>query len=93
MPKAYRSKSRLAYDVLAALSQDGGASHVSRLLLLANLTHARLKEHLDDMLAKGWVVQSEEDGRKVVALTDAGHKVLRELQKIDEAMNDFGLAL
>ncbi len=93
MAKAYRSRSRLALDLMLALSQEGGSAHVSRLLLLANLTHARLKEHADQMLAKGWIEESEEDGRKIVALTSKGHAVLRELQKIDEAMADFGLVL
>lgn len=90
--KAYRSRSRLVLDVLRAIRSEGEAQ-VTRLLLLANLTHQRLGDHLGELTAKGWVAQKEEDGRRSWSLTDLGRKALVDLEKIETAMQDFGLDL
>ena len=42
---AYRSRSRLAVDLLAAIKDEGPVG-VTRLLLVANLTHGKLQEML-----------------------------------------------
>lgn len=92
MAKPYRSRSRLALDVLRAVKAEGQAQ-VTRLLLLANLTHPRLMEHLEPMVAKGWLAESSAEGRKSWSLTPAGEVAVRELQRMEDALMDFGLAL
>lgn len=92
MVKPYRSKSRLVLDVLHGIKKEGPVG-VTRLLLLANLSHARLQAHLEDLHEKGWIDAQDEDGRAMWVLTEDGHEVLAELRRVDEAMKDFGLAL
>jgi len=96
MPKPYRSRARLAMDVLRAIrgESDGGRrAQVTRLLLLANLTHPRLLEHLKALVAKGWVEESERDGHRGWRLTPLGEQGLAQLERIEEAMHDFGFPL
>lgn len=92
MPKPYRSKSRLVHDVLAVLAEESPVG-VTRLLTAANLTHARLQEHLAHLVARGWVQVRNENGRTEYQVSDEGRVVLKELRRVDQAMRDFGLAL
>jgi predicted transcriptional regulator len=92
MAKPYRSRSRLVLDVLRAVRSEGKAQ-VTRLLLLANLTHPRLMEHLEPLVAKGWLSEVDADGHKAWTLTPAGQAAVVELERMEEALMDFGLAL
>jgi predicted transcriptional regulator len=92
MAKPYRSRSRLVLDVLRAVRGEGKAQ-VTRLLMVANLTHPRLMEHLEPLVAKGWLAESSEDGRKSWSLTPAGQAALRQLESMEEALMDLGLAM
>lgn len=92
MPKPYRSRSRLVLDILHAIGDEGEVG-VTRLLLLANLSHPRLQEHLEEMEGKGWIEPRPDANRTLWSLRPEGHEVLRELRRVDEAMKDFGLGL
>ena len=90
--KAYRSKSRLVLDLLGAIEREGPVG-VTRLLVVANLTHARLHELLTSFEAKTWVASKREEDRVLWTLTEAGRLVLADLRRIDSTMQDFGLGL
>lgn len=92
MAKPYRSRSRLVLDVLRAVRAEEPAP-VTRLLMVANLTHPRLLEQLQPLVAKGWLTESEVEGRRAWALTPAGHAAIAQLQRTEEALLDLGLAL
>lgn len=87
--KAPRSGNRLVMDLLAAI-QDEGSVGVTRLLALANLTHARLQAMLADFQDHGW---AEADGQRMWHITERGQRVLADLRRIDAAMQDHGLGL
>jgi hypothetical protein len=57
--KTYRSRSRLVMDLLAAIASEGPVG-VTRLLVVANLTHATLQELLASFEARGWVTAERE---------------------------------
>lgn len=90
--KRYRSKTRLLMDILKAVKEEGDAT-VTRLLFIANLSHPRLKEYLDELQGKGWIEQGEAEGKTVWRITNDGQKVLGELDRIERSMADFGLDL
>lgn len=91
MPKPYRSKSKLALDVLRAV-RDEGTAHTNRVLLLANLSYARLQEQLRGLEAKGWV-ETVDGPQRAWRLTEAGRRVLASLEQVEALMGDFGLPL
>ena len=92
MPKPYRSRSRLVLDVLRAVRAEGQAP-VTRLLMLANLTHPRLLEQLEPLVAKGWLAEVEVEGRRAWSLTPAGSAAIAQLERMEESLLDLGLAL
>lgn len=92
MPKPYRSRSRLVLDVLRAVRSEGQAP-VTRLLMLANLTHPRLLEQVGPLVAKGWLAEIDMEGRRAWTLTPAGSAAITQLETMEDALMDLGLAL
>lgn len=92
MAKPYRSRSRLVLDVLRAV-QDEGEAHTNRVLLRANLSHARLQRLVHDLEQRGWIERLPGLERKAWRLTPEGARVLRSLAQVEDMMRDFGLPL
>lgn len=92
MGKEYRSKSRILLDLLRGVRDEGEAG-VTRLLLLANLSHPRLVGYLEELESKGWVEPLQEGGRTLWRITTQGQQVLAELARVEKMMQDFGLEL
>lgn len=92
MKRAYRSGSRLVMDLLAAI-KDEGPANVTRLLLVANLTHGKLQELLSSFEENGWVSAGRDGERRQWVLTEKGLRVLADLRRVDAVMQDHGLGL
>lgn len=88
---AYRSRSRLAMDLLAAIQAEGPVG-VTRLLLVANMTHGKLQELLESFEQRSWVVSSGGE-RNQWGLTEKGERALADLRRVDAVMQDHGLGL
>lgn len=91
MKGPYRSRSRLVMDLLAAI-QDEGPVGVTRLLLVANMTHGKLQELLESFEQRGWVTRREGE-RNTWSLTERGERALTDLRRVDAVMQDHGLGL
>lgn len=92
MKGAYRSRSRLVLDLLAAI-RDEGPVGVTRLLLVANLTHGKLQELLALFERDGWIQANDSDDRSQWTLTPKGETVLADLRRVDAVMQDYGLGV
>lgn len=92
MAKEYRSRTKILVDLLTAVRDEEHAG-VTRLLFLANLSHDRLKEYLDELDQRGWVSREVDGNRTLWQLTEQGRATLIELRKVQRLMADFGLGL
>jgi predicted transcriptional regulator len=92
MKGPYRSRSRIVLDLLAAIQEEGPVG-VTRLLRVANLTHAKLQELLASFEENGWVAAERDAERALWRITDQGRRVLADLRRIDAVMQDYGLGL
>lgn len=92
MKGGHRSRSRLVMDLLAAIKAEGPVG-VTRLLVVANLTHGKLQEMLASFEKDGWVRADRAHEWSQWALTEKGDRVLAELRRVDAAMQDHGLGL
>lgn len=90
--KGYRSRSRLVMDLLAAIQGEAPVG-VTRLLMVANMTHATLQELLVSFEEREWVTIEWEVGRARWSLTEKGGRVLADLRRVDSVMQDHGLGL
>lgn len=92
MKGAYRSRSRLVMDLLAAIKDEGPVG-VTRLLVVANLTHGKLQEMLASFERGGWVLADRANERSQWVITEKGDGVLADLRRVDAVMQDYGLGL
>lgn len=92
MTKAYRSRGRVVHELLRTIQQEGPVG-VTRLTSVVNLTHTRIQEHLATFKANGLVEEKEAGERSTWTLTQRGQEALVELQRIERAMQDFGINL
>lgn len=79
-------------DLLAAIDKEGPVG-VTRLLLVANTTHARLQELLASFEAQGWAAPERDGERALWRATEKGRRVLEDLRRVDAVMQDHGLGL
>jgi len=92
MKKAYRSRSRLVLDLLAAIKDEGPVG-VTRLLMVANMTHGKLQGLLGSFEENGWVLAGRDGERVQWTITKTGDQVLADLSRVDAVMQDYGLGL
>ncbi len=86
---ARRDKMMIIADILAALQSKN--LKFTHLLYKSNLSHARLKEYLEELLAKGMVAEIETKEGKRYMLTEEGAKFYQEYIRVNEFVKSFGL--
>ena len=84
--KGYRSRTRITLDLMGCLREP---CNVAGLLRGANLSHPRLKEYLADLQRQGWAEPCVGGWR----LTQKGHAMRAELERVARQMADYGLPL
>lgn len=86
---ARRDKMMIIADILAALQSKN--LKFTHLLYKSNLSHARLKEYLEELLAKGMVAEIDTKEGKRYQLTEEGAKFYMEYIRVNEFVKSFGL--
>ena len=86
---ARRDKMMIIADILAALQSKN--LKFTHLLYKSNLSHARLKEYLEELLAKNMVAEIDTKEGKRYALTEEGAKFYQEYIRVNEFVKSFGL--
>jgi predicted transcriptional regulator len=65
-----------------------------RAIYAANLSHDRLTQYIDELLEKGLIQFTEEDGNnRTYILTDRGREFLKEYVKMERFSQAFGIEL
>ncbi len=93
--KPYRSKMRILADMMRAIQSEGeNGAGPTKILYGANLSHDRLTQYLDELVAKALVVESQdsEDSRMYV-LTEKGREFLREFVRVEHFSEAFGIEI
>lgn len=86
-----RTKLRILADILRVL--ESGEANITKLMMEANLSYARLMRYLDELVEKELVVR-EEDGREVkYRITKRGREFLREYERIMRIAEAFGVEI
>ena len=90
----YRSKLRIIADILTVINEEGGAAGPTRILYGANLSHERMMRYLAEMEEKGLIERlAGEEGRARYVITERGRRLLREMRRIEEFLQAFGLEI
>lgn len=91
--KERRSKLQILVDILKVVQRKGGKAKSTHILYGANLSHKRLKMHLDMLLENEFLELISMGGRTYYKMTPKGVKFIIEYKKIEEITDAFGLSI
>lgn len=86
-----RSRFEIIFDILSAIQAKQGRIKPTHLLYKSNLSHAKMKEYLKELISRGMVSEAEEKSKKFYTITDQGLTFLSEYKRIKEFSDTFGL--
>jgi predicted transcriptional regulator len=86
-----RGKLEIIKDMLEVIKRKGNSIKPTPLLRQSNLSSARFKEYLTEIIEKGFVREIEKEGEKFISLTDKGFKFLDKYRTIVEFIDEFEL--
>jgi predicted transcriptional regulator len=86
-----RNQLEIVFDMLRAIQDKGGSIKPTHLLYKSNLSHARMKEYLEQLMQKGMITSLDDEGRQRFGITDQGLKFLVDYKKVRELQDAFGL--
>ena len=84
-----RNKLTVIYDMLNALQEKGGSMKPTHLMYKANLSYESMKTHIEELKKQNLIVERNEGGKKMYALTDHGYKFIEEYKKFLQFSNAF----
>ncbi|MCE4612332.1 MAG: hypothetical protein F7C07_00660 [Desulfurococcales archaeon] len=88
-----RSKLDIIEGVLDYVAREGGEAYATKIATHNGLAYDRLVELLEELDSKGIVKVYATEGRRIVAITSKGYKLLKTLRDLRRAIRDFGLEL
>ena len=86
-----RNRSEIIYDMLDALAKNHGRLKPTRLLYKANLSHAQMKDYIDELMRKDLIVHVQEKKAQYYEITEDGYAFLHRLNKVLEMSDALGL--
>jgi len=91
--KERRSKLQILVDILRVVQRKGGRAKSTHILYGANLSHKRLKMHLDMLIENEFLEMVSAGGRTYYKITPKGVKFIIEYKKIEEITDAFGISI
>lgn len=85
-----RNRLEVIYDILVAIRNKNGRIKPTHILYKSNLSHKMMNEYLSDLIEKGFVEESENNG-KTYSLTQKGFEYIDRYRFIIEFNDSFGL--
>lgn len=85
-----RSRLRMIADILRVV-EDSGEANLSKIMLEANLSYARLSKYLDELVSKGFLIRIEDEREVKFRVTTKGLEFLREFNRIRQLAEAFGI--
>lgn len=87
-----REKSEIIHDMLEALWKSRSGLKPTHLIYKSNISHVRLKKHIEELLDKGLVREATGDGgHRVYRITEGGKEFLKELERMKKFVDSFGI--
>lgn len=91
--RAYRSKMRILADMMRAIQSEGeDGAGPTKILYVANLSHDRLMQYLDELIEKELIKEANPGNEnRLYVLTEKGREFLREFARVERFSEAFGI--
>jgi predicted transcriptional regulator len=93
--KAYRSKMRILADMMRAIQSEGeNGAGPTKILYIANLSHDRLTQYLDELVQKELIIAlNNDENTRAYLLTEKGREFLKEFARVEHFSEAFGIEI
>jgi len=88
-----RSRADILFDILRIIQQNQGRAKTTKILYGANLSYARLKNHLGYLIQNGFLEKGQANGSTYFAITQKGLEFVQEFRKIKRFSDAFGISI
>jgi predicted transcriptional regulator len=83
---------KIYLDILSTIREEGNCKP-TRILYRANLSYDRMVKYLEELMAKGLILEQTEGENRYYIITDNGRGFLIELRKAEEFTRGFGISI
>lgn len=87
-----RNRLEVIRDILIVVRNKNGKIKPTQILYKSNLSHMMMKDYLDELLKKEFLIEIKTKTGRTYAITEKGNKFLSEYPTIVNFMQSFGLA-
>jgi len=86
-----RNKLEIIRDILDVIRSKSGRIKPTHILYKSNLSHRMMEEYMEDLIEKGFIVESKVAKGKTYAITPKGINYLNQYRLISDFTESFGL--
>ena len=86
-----RNRSEIIHDMLDSLAKNRGRLKPTRLLYKANLSHAQMKDYVEELTGRGFIELVQERKAQYYEITEEGYAFLNKLNRVIEMSDALGL--
>ena len=86
-----RDKLQIIYDILSVIKEKNGKIKPTNILYKSNLSNQMFSEYMDELIQKGFIVETKANKSKTYSLSQKGFDYLSKYQMIVEFTSSFGL--
>lgn len=86
-----RDRLQIIYDILSVIKEKNGKIKPTNVLYKSNLSNQMFNEYVNDLISKGFIIESKTAGGKTYSLTGKGFDYLQKYQAIVDFTTSFGL--
>ena len=87
-----RNRLEVIRDILTVVRNKNGKIKPTQILYKSNLSHSMMKDYLDELLKKEFLLEIQTKTGRIYAITEKGNKFLMEYPTIVNFMQSFGLS-
>ncbi len=92
MHRKVRSRLSIIRDVLKCVKDEGKAP-ITRIMYGSRMPYDRLESLLNELVGKSILKRIENNGRKYYIVTERGSKLLNEIEKFKDVLEELGLEI
>lgn len=86
-----RTRIDIINDMLMAMVKLGGTIKPTHLMYKSNLSHALMKDYIEELTTKNLMKEAYQKGKKVFEITQKGREFTVQFKKMREFKETFGL--
>jgi len=86
-----RTRLEIINDILRVIQEKNGKAKPTQILYKSNLSHFLLKDYLDELIKKKFILEKGTEKSKTYLITEKGNNYVKEYRLIKDFIDSFGL--